>query len=141
MTKAGFIAGCGCIGRPLALSSASATCQTCPITASELTASRRRSTTFRVQTRRLTDRASFRRLPLRSSDIVVHCASSSRGDASAYEAVYLHGTQNLLDYFHPRNFVLAGSTSVYAQTDGSWVNEQSPALPSRETAKILRKTE
>jgi len=141
MPKSIFIAGCGFIGLPLARSFASAGWQTYAITASELTASNLQNETFRVHSMDLTDRASFRRLPLRSFDIVVHCASSRRGDATAYEAVYLHGAQNLLDHYQPENFVLAGSTSVYAQTDGSWVDEQSPAVPSTETAKILRKTE
>jgi nucleoside-diphosphate-sugar epimerase len=141
MPKSIFIAGCGFIGLPLARSFASAGWQTCAITGSELVAANLRNETFRVYSMDLTDRASFRRLPLLSFDIVVHCASSRRGGATAYKAVYLHGTQNLLDHFQPGNFVLAGSTSVYAQTDGSWVNEQSPAVPSRETAKILRKTE
>ena len=141
MPKSIFIAGCGFIGLPLARSFASAGWQTYAITASKLAASNLQNETFRVHSMDLTDRASFRRLPLRSFDIVVHCASSRRGDATAYEAVYLHGAQNLLDHYQPENFVLAGSTSVYAQTDGSWVDEQSPAVPSRETAKILRKTE
>jgi nucleoside-diphosphate-sugar epimerase len=141
MPKSIFIAGCGFIGLPLARTFATAGWRTCAITASELAASNLQNETFRVNAMDLTDRTSFRRLPQLSFDIVVHCASSRRGDSAAYEAVYLHGTENLLDHFQPGNFVLAGSTSVYAQTDGSWVNEQSPAVPSRETAKILRKTE
>ena len=141
MPKSIFIAGCGFIGLPLARSFASAGWQTYAITASELAASNLRNEMFRVHSMDLTDRTAFRRLPRLSFDIAVHCASSRRGGAAAYEAVYYHGTQNLLDHFQPRNFILAGSTSVYPQTDGSWVDEQSPATPSGETAKILRKTE
>ena len=38
-------------------------------------------------------------------------------------------------------FFFTSSTSVYAQTDGSWVDESSLAEPTRETGKILRETE
>ncbi len=40
-----------------------------------------------------------------------------------------------------RRTVYTGSTSVYAQTDGAWVDESSPAEPDRETGRILRETE
>jgi nucleoside-diphosphate-sugar epimerase len=33
------------------------------------------------------------------------------------------------------------STSVYAQVEGGWVTEESPAEPPRETGRILRETE
>ena len=37
--------------------------------------------------------------------------------------------------------IFTSSTSVYPQTDGSEVTEDSPADPDRETAQILRETE
>jgi nucleoside-diphosphate-sugar epimerase len=141
MPRSILIAGCGFIGLPLARSFASSGWQTYAITASASTASNLRHEPFHVAALNITDRASFQRLASVRFDIVVHCASSRRGDASAYEAVYLLGTQNLLDHFRPTLFILASSTSVYAQTDGSRVDEESAAEPSRETAKILRKTE
>ena len=51
------------------------------------------------------------------------------------------GARHLLDAFRPRRTVYTGSTSVYAQTDGAWVDESSPAEPDRETGHILRETE
>jgi nucleoside-diphosphate-sugar epimerase len=74
-------------------------------------------------------------------DIVVHCASSSRGGADQYRQVYLDGVRNLLLAFGRARVVFTSSTSVYAQTDGSIVTEESPAMPSRETGKILREAE
>lgn len=72
---------------------------------------------------------------------VVHCASSNRGGVEAYQRVYADGMRNLLEAF-PRSFpVFASSTSVYAQTDGSVVDEASSASPIRETGRILRATE
>ena len=77
----------------------------------------------------------------REPDAVIHCASSGRGGADAYRSVYLEGSRNLLDVLAPRRFLFTGSTSVYAQIDGGWVTEESPAVPPRETGRLLRETE
>lgn len=74
-------------------------------------------------------------------DFIVHCASSGRGGAEAYRAVYLDGCRHLLDRFPGVPLLYTSSTSVYAQTDGSVVTEESPAVPDRETGSILRETE
>ena len=74
-------------------------------------------------------------------DFIVHCASSGRGGADAYRAVYFDGCRHLLDRFPGVPLLYTSSTSVYAQTDGSEVTEESPALPDRETGTILRATE
>ena len=74
-------------------------------------------------------------------DAVIHCASSGRGGADAYRSVYLEGSRNLLDALAPKRFLFTSSTSVYAQTDGGCVTEESPAAPPRETGRILRETE
>ncbi len=74
-------------------------------------------------------------------DIVIHCASSGRGGADAYRSVYLEGARNLLDAFAPRRLIFTSSTSVYAQTDGAVVTEDSAAEPPRETGRLLRETE
>lgn len=74
-------------------------------------------------------------------DAVVHCASSSRGGADQYRKVYFQGARNLVSVFPAARFVFTSSTSVYAQIDGSWVTEESSAVPDRETGKILREAE
>jgi nucleoside-diphosphate-sugar epimerase len=71
----------------------------------------------------------------------IHCASSGRGGPDAYRQVYLQGCRNLLAAFPQAQACFVSSTSVYAQTDGSWVDETSPAEPTRETGQILRETE
>ena len=71
------------------------------------------------------------------SDILIHSASSGRGGADAYRAVYLDGLRNLLAAYRPRHVIFTGSTSVYGQADGSWVTEDSPTEPPRETGQIL----
>lgn len=74
-------------------------------------------------------------------DFIIHCASSGRGGADAYRAVYLDGCRHLLHRFPGVPLLYTSSTSVYAQTDGSVVTEESPAIPDRETGSILRETE
>jgi nucleoside-diphosphate-sugar epimerase len=74
-------------------------------------------------------------------DAVVHCASSGRGGAEEYRRVYLEGARNLAVVFPSALLLFTSSTSVYAQTDGGWVTEESPAEPSRETGRLLRETE
>src|SRR6266478_7624977 len=59
---------------------------------------------------------------------VVNCVASSGGGADAYRAVYLQGTCNLIEWLRanpPGKFVYTSSTSVYGQTDGSWLTEDS----------------
>ncbi|PYI98439.1 MAG: hypothetical protein DME98_04375 [Verrucomicrobia bacterium] len=74
-------------------------------------------------------------------DEVVHCASSSGGDAEMYRKVYLDGARNLLETFRRSKLLFTSSTSVYAQRDGSWVTEESDAKPMRETSRVLLETE
>lgn len=64
-------------------------------------------------------------------DVVIDCVSSGRGGAEQYRRVYLEGAQHLLDAFRSARLIFTGSTSVYAQTNGTWVDEASPASPDR----------
>jgi nucleoside-diphosphate-sugar epimerase len=74
-------------------------------------------------------------------DAVIHCASTRGGDVDFYQCVYFDGARNLLERFGGSRVLFTSSTSVYAQTNGDWVTEESPAEPAQETGKILRKAE
>ena len=74
-------------------------------------------------------------------DTVIHCASTRGGDVDAYRRVYWDGARNLLSRFSGARFLFTSSTSVYAQKDGNWATEESPADPELETGRILRETE
>lgn len=74
-------------------------------------------------------------------DFVIHCASTRGGDADHYRRVYLDGVRNLLDRFVGSTVLFTSSTSVYAQRDGEWVTEASPAHPEHEKARVLTETE
>jgi nucleoside-diphosphate-sugar epimerase len=77
----------------------------------------------------------------RGFDAVIQSASTSGGGAESYRRVYLAGAKNLLELLAPARFIFMSSTSVYAQTNGEWVDETSPAEPEHETGKILREAE
>ena len=74
-------------------------------------------------------------------EAVIHCASSRGGTPDNYRRIYLNGARNLAAAFPEALLLFTSSTSVYAQTDGDWVTEQSAAEPERETGRVLRETE
>lgn len=77
-------------------------------------------------------------------DWVVNTVSSTRGGVEAYRNVYLEGTRNLLQWLSthpPRKFVYTSSTSVYGQSDGSRVHEESATDPVNPTSRLLVETE
>jgi nucleoside-diphosphate-sugar epimerase len=74
-------------------------------------------------------------------DVVVHCVSSRGGDDAAYRRLYFEGAKNLLRAFPDATLLFTSSTSVYAQNDGSAVDENSPAEPQHGKGRILRETE
>jgi nucleoside-diphosphate-sugar epimerase len=74
-------------------------------------------------------------------DAVIHCASTRGGDAELYRRVYLEGACNLINRFVGSTILFTSSTSVYAQSDGSWVTEVSETSPIRETGRILLEAE
>jgi nucleoside-diphosphate-sugar epimerase len=74
-------------------------------------------------------------------DAIIHCASTRGGHADLYRQVYLNGARNLLDRFVGSTLLFTSSTSVYAQKDGAWVTEESPAQPEHEAGRVLRETE
>ncbi len=88
----------------------------------------------------LTRRETLDTLP-GSFDWILHTASSSRGDADVHRAVFVDGTENLIDWLtitkaHSR-LLFTSSTSVYPQTDGGWVDEECPDKPVAGTGKNL----
>jgi nucleoside-diphosphate-sugar epimerase len=69
-----------------------------------------------------------------SLDIVVYAAAADRGDDDAYRRAYVDGLLNVVDALHaraakPAAVLFTSSTAVYAQDDGSWVDESTPTEP------------
>jgi nucleoside-diphosphate-sugar epimerase len=134
-----LVAGCGFVGLVVARRLHQLGWKVTGLTHSMNSAQRLVSEPFRTVACDINDREGLSSLG--AFDTVVDCVSSGRGDKEAYRRVYLEGAKSLLETIRPARFIFTGSTSVYAQTDGSVVTEESPAEPERETGKILRATE
>lgn len=132
-----LIAGCGYIGEPLADSLQADGWEVEAWTASVESAARLRQKCYPVIARDISHE-----LPAgRRIDVVVHCASAGASDAAAYERVYLRGAANLVAAFPGVALLFTSSTAVYGQTNDEVVAENSPAKPTRATARVLMQAE
>jgi nucleoside-diphosphate-sugar epimerase len=89
----------------------------------------------------LTDRATLRGLPA-GLDAVVYAAAANGPTEPFYRAAYLDGPRNLLGALAeqgqaPRRVLTVSSTGVFPQRDGSWVDEGSPADPVEFSGRVM----
>ncbi len=66
------------------------------------------------------------------------------GRSGGFRATYLDGVEHLLrasEGTELRRIIFTSSSSVYGQTDGSWVDETSPTVPTTESGKVLLEAE
>jgi len=79
----------------------------------------------------LGDPATLRALPP-ELDTVFYTAAADGSSEDAYRASYVVGLGNLLGALPnaPRRIVFTSSTSVYGESDGGWVDEDSPTEPA-----------
>lgn len=74
-------------------------------------------------------------------DYVFYTASASGYSESAYRAAYVSGVKNLLGALYRQSdlkrIFYTSSTGVYAQDDGSWLDESSPTPSDRFSARAL----
>jgi nucleoside-diphosphate-sugar epimerase len=89
-----------------------------------------------------------RDLPPLPSDVdaLVHAPAPGERSVAAYGRVYHDGLAGVIDGLRaagaaPQRVMFVSSTAVYDVTDGSWVDEQTPAQPSSETGRVLAATE
>lgn len=137
------VAGCGFVGLETARIFHGAGWEVIGITHSPDSAQKLASEPFRVIACDIADAAAVEGClaELQNADAALHCASSGRAGVAEYRRVYLEGMRNILRLVKPVRAVFTSSTSVYAQTGGELVTEESPAEPQRETGKVLRDTE
>ena len=138
------IAGCGFVGLAAARLFQNAGWSVHGLTHSAESADALKDEPFSVAACDISDAASVQRFKKWlgvTPDVVLHCASSGRGGVEAYRNVYHEGALNLVTTLAPQLLVFTSSTSVYAQTEGAVVTEDSAAEPLRETGCILREAE
>jgi nucleoside-diphosphate-sugar epimerase len=136
-----LVIGCGYIGLPLARQLSQKGWDTIALTASPESAARLQKEPFRVFATDISSPRWTEHLPDQEFTVAIHCASSGGRGVDGYRAVYLEGTRNLLSAGRHKHLIFTSSSSVYAQTDGRPVTEDSPADPPTETGKILRLAE
>ncbi|MCC5857025.1 MAG: SDR family oxidoreductase [Ectothiorhodospiraceae bacterium] len=82
----------------------------------------------------LTEPESLAALPAEGVDAVCYIATPGAYEDAAYRRAYVDGLRNLLDRLQqqrarPKRLLFVSSSSVYGITDGSWVDEDTPAVP------------
>jgi len=79
-------------------------------------------------------------------DYVFYTAAAGRFDEAAYQAAYVDGVSNLIGALQaqgqrPVRLFFTSSTGVYGQTQGEWVDEESPTEPPGFSGRCLLRGE
>ena len=82
------------------------------------------------------DPESLRQLP--SVSVVLYAVGLDRGQGKTMEAVYIDGLRHVLDVLpSPERLIYVSSTGVFGQTDGGWVDEESPTVPVEQSGRVV----
>ena len=78
-------------------------------------------------------------------DVVIYILTPGDRSEQSYRSVFELGAANLLNIFSMNNpdtrFIFVSSTSVYGQTQGEWVDEESVTEPKSITGQIILQAE
>lgn len=79
-------------------------------------------------------------------DAVAYTAAADGSDDEAYRRAYVDGLRHVLAWadaqgMRPPRVLFASSTTVYAQQDGEWVDEDSPTEPTHFSGRRMREAE
>jgi nucleoside-diphosphate-sugar epimerase len=79
-------------------------------------------------------------------DYLVYCAAASEHDEAGYRAAYVDGLKHVLGWLSakgqaPRRLLFVSSSSVYAQQDGEWIDEQSVTEPVGYSGRLMLEAE
>jgi nucleoside-diphosphate-sugar epimerase len=84
------------------------------------------------------------------TDTLLYAVGLDRGAGRSMREVYVEGLANVIEALASsercashvkRRFIYISSTSVYGQTDGSWVDETSPTEPLEESGRVVLEAE
>ena len=83
---------------------------------------------------------SLQRLPPAAT--VLYAVGMDRSAGASMHDVYVGGLKNVLDALPDcARFIYVSSTGVYGQSDGDWVNEDSPTEPTEESGRVVLEAE
>ena len=133
-----LIIGCGYLGRPVAARWRVAGVPVAALTRGSGTALRALGIT--PITGDVLDRDSLQTLPAAST--MLYAVGFDRGAGKSMREVYVTGLANVLGTLPGCDrFVYISSTSVYGQSGGEWVTEDSPTEPTEEAGKVVLEAE
>ncbi len=88
----------------------------------------------------VTDPSTLKNLP--QVETVLYAVGLDRSGGKSMRTVYVTGLANVLDALpSPAKFLYVSSSSVYGQSNGEWVTEESPTEPAEESGKVVREAE
>lgn len=127
-----LIFGCGYLGQRVARRWRDAGCDVFVATRSDDKAERFRVDGYRPIVADLMQPASLADLPV--AETVLYAVGYDPASAVSRHALYVDGLKHVLAALPPDigKFIYVSSTGVYGQTNGEWVDEQSPCQPVRE---------
>jgi nucleoside-diphosphate-sugar epimerase len=101
---------------------------------------------LRYRSADIADATALEKVVTEGFDAVVVTLTPSERSAEGYRRAYVQGCEHLIQALRhqsqpPRLLIFVSSTSVYGQTNGEWVSEDSPTQPQRETARCLLEAE
>lgn len=88
----------------------------------------------------ITEAATFAKLETDFDQVFFIVSADGRNEQS-YRAVYQTGLQNVLERFIGVPMLFVSSTSVYGQSCGEWVDEESVAEPDDVNSRLIRQAE
>ena len=75
-------------------------------------------------------------------DYVVYSAAATEHDEAGYQAAYVDGLKHTLSWLKqhgqkPKRLLFVSSSSVFAQKDGEWIDETTPAQATNYSGRIM----
>lgn len=136
-----LIVGCGYLGRRAAQSWLAAGDRVTALTRSATTAATLKSTGIEPIVGDVLDPATTARLP--AADVLLIALTHDPASGVSKRALLVDGVVNLVRELQARlgHVVYISSTSVYGQSDGSWVDEDSPTEPTTEGGRLTLEAE
>ncbi|MGE8327981.1 SDR family oxidoreductase [Pseudomonas urmiensis] len=84
--------------------------------------------------------------PEQSPDYLVYCVAASQHDEAGYQAAYVEGLRNVLEWLQargqrPRRLLFVSSSSVFAQQNGEWIDETAATEPEGYSGRVMLEAE
>lgn len=136
-----LVIGCGYLGRRVADAWVAAGERVFALTRSEQHAAEFRAAGIEPVLGDVTQPETLSALPQAAT--VLYAVGFDRNAGPSMRDVYVGGLRNVLDRVatSARRFLYVSSTSVYGQSQGEWVDEESPCEPTRPNGVICRQAE